>query len=394
MEFQVEAFDERVRAVGDEERRAARQAVEALARPRMTGTAGAAETEAELRRRFEELGYTVEALPFSFSTWPGRFGVPLAGAIVIAGTVGATTLLTLRRPGAAAAVLGAATILTGLGALFSRRAIAGFPLSRTTTANWLIRRPNARPRRIVVAHRDTKSQPVSTYLRTTGIALSGFSTVALLVLAGIGALERTWISVPLTIGVGTLGLIGGGLLAACVAKNESPGALDNASGLAALLGIARREQESEDVAFLVTDGEELGLAGAADAARRLPPLDGVINLDGLDDDGEFRLADRFGWPRRRGGLAPHLVAAFLASAGALGLSIDRRDLPPGVLVDHIPFARAGYPALTLLRGTARSLRRVHRPEDAPDQLTGEGAALAVALVSGALEWLRAAGTRA
>ncbi len=387
MEFRTEAFEHRITAARDEERRAAREAIEALARPRLTGTAGAADAEAELQRRFEAIGYRIERLPFSFSTWPGRFGVPAAGLVGAAGAIGASTLLLLRRPGMAAAALGVAALVAGVGALLTRRTIRGLPMGRVETSNWLVTRPGARPKYLVVAHRDSKSQWVSTYLRTAGIVLSGFSSIALLLLAGVGALDRAWIFAPLVIAVTTLAVIGDGLLIACVVGNRSPGALDNATGLAALLGIARRERGNDDVAFLVTDAEELGLAGAYDAARRLPFVHGIINLDGLDDDGDFIVAERFGWPARRC-LAPALAAAILASAGALDLHVTRRDLPPGVLVDHIPFARAGLHALTLLKGNARSLRRVHRPEDTADRLTGDGVAQTVALVSGALEVLR------
>lgn len=392
MESRTEARGQRTGAL-DPEIDAARHAIRVLARPRMTGSPGAAEVEILLRAAFEEQGYEVQELPFEFSAWPGRFGVSALGAVTLLGLGTATYALASGRPAAALVALTGVALLAGLAAAFARRAITDLPWGRVGGKNLLALRPEARPRYLIVAHRDSKSQPISTFLRIAAIVLVGFAWCALLTVAAIGSYDTTLISLPLVLSAGALGCIGGALLASSVAGNASAGALDNATGLAALLGIARRQKEHGDVAFLVTDGEELGLAGAWDAARRLPPLDGVINLDGLDDHGDFRITERIGLSQRRV-LAPHLAAALLASAASLGVAADRRDLPLGVLVDHIPFGRAGFPALTLLRGTARSLFRVHRRSDTPDRLRGVGAALTVSLVCGALDILRSRRLRA
>jgi Zn-dependent M28 family amino/carboxypeptidase len=187
--------------------------------------------------------------------------------------------------------------------------------------------------------------------------------------------------------LGSLAVVTGVILVFCYVDNRSPGALDNASGVVAALGIAARERKAGDVAFLITDAEELGLAGATAAAAGLPAVFGVINLDGLDDTGTFYVFERFGIMRKKG-LAPHLAVALLQEADALGLNADRRDLPFGIPVDHIPIVRAGVPALTVMRGTMKSLRRVHRPTDDLDHLRGDGVAKAIDLVSGALDRLR------
>lgn len=386
MESRTEARGQRTGAL-DPEIDAARHAIRVLSRPRMTGSPGAVEVEVLLRGAFEEQGYEVQELPFQFSVWPGRFGVPALGAVTLLGLGAATYALASGRPGTALIALACVALLAGLAAAFARRAITDLPWGRVEGKNLLAHRPGARPRYLIVAHRDSKSQPISTFLRITALVLVGFAWCALLTVAAIGSYDTTLISLPLVLSAGVLGGAGGALLASSVAGNASAGALDNATGLVALLGIARRQRDYGDVAFLVTDGEELGLAGAWDAARRLPPLEGVINLDGLDDYGDFRITERIG-PMQRRVLAPHLAAALLASAASLGVEAERRDLPLGIMVDHIPFGRAGFPALTLLRGTARSLFRVHRRSDTPDRLTGIGATLTVSLVCGALDLLR------
>jgi hypothetical protein len=245
--------------------------------------------------------------------------------------------------------------------------------------------PGRRPRVLVMAHRDSKSQPLPLAFRGPAIVLAVIVWIALFV----AALMHTVQPLPsgLILFAGAVGIAAGMVLIFCWVDNRSPGALDNASGVVAALGIAARERSAGDVAFLITDAEELGLAGSTAAARTLPPVVGVINLDGLDDDGTFFVLERFGLIRKRG-LAPHLAAALLEEAAELGEAADRRDLPPGIPVDHVPIVNAGTPALTIMRGTLKSLRRVHLPADNLGNLRGDGVVRTIALVSGALRRLR------
>lgn len=365
------------------ERAEAAGALSALARPRLTGSAGAAQVELELRRRLEALGYEIREIPFEFSSWPGRWGVPATGALVIAATGAAALLLVQGEAGWAALALAGAGALAYAMLRSARLAIVRLPWGRIRSANWLVHRPRARPRYIVMAHRDSKSQPLPTLGRITAGALAVGAWVLLLAVAGLTALDAAWGASFATAAAAAAGVAGGALLLLCGVGNASPGALDNASGLAALLAIARAECGRADVAFLITDGEELGLAGAEALAPHLPPVDGIINLDGLDDEGPFRIAESYGWPVRRG-VAPRLAAALLDAAAELGLTIERGGVPAGVMVDHVPFARAGHPAVTLMRGTFRSLLRVHRPTDAVSRLAGDGVAAGARLVCAAL----------
>ena len=91
---------------------------------------------------------------------------------------------------------------------------------------------------------------------------------------------------------------------------------------------------------IAVEGLQLGLAGAQAAAPHIPPVEAIINIDGLDDEGPFRIAESYGL-RRAPSLAPRLVAALLEAAGELGVPITRGAVPAGMLVDHIPFARVG-----------------------------------------------------
>ena len=348
------------------------ETIRALARPRLVGTAAARDVAEEIRHRFEALGFRTRELPFTFSTLPGRYGLPAAGTVLTATAAAAAWLVAGGRAGPAMGVLLLGLVLATL-PLAMLDAALRLPWGRLETANMLFVRD--RPRWIVMAHRDTKSQPLPTALRTAAIVLALVAWAGLAVLA-ISAWARDGSAAPgaaVWIAAGGLA-VAGTLLALSPTGNGSPGALDNASGLAALLAAA--ERTPDDVAYLVTDGEELGLAGARAAADTLPRVAGIINVDGLDDRGPIRIAESRRWRHLSGAMA----TALLNDARALGFDVVRRPLPPFVLVDHEPLARAGRPALTVLKGGWRSLLRVHRPADSPDRLDGTGAARVAAVL--------------
>jgi hypothetical protein len=385
MPFHLEDARSRLASLEPFEPGRLRDAIAALARPRLTGCDEAGAVERELRERFDGLGYEVEELPFSFSTWPGRFGMAVSGVMLaLAGAFGAW-LLVAGLPGAALLVLLVAGALAALPLLVLDTAARRVRWGRTDARNLLFRRPGARPAWIVMAHRDTKSQLVPTAVRTIAVGVGAASLLLLVLLAvlGIGAEALRFTGV--TVVAGAVLFVVGVLLALSWAANESPGALDNASGLAALLHVAA-DNDSGDLAFLITDAEELGLVGARHALDRLPPVQGVINVDGLDDHGPFLVAEGHGWSRK--GSAPQLAAALLTAATVLDFPIERRPLPRSIPVDHVPLAAAGIPALTLLKGGWHSLMRVHSPRDDADRIDGTGAAEGATLLCAAVRLLR------
>lgn len=362
-----------------------RERIRSLARPRMTGSEGASAVERELRRNFWELGYHVEEHTFSFSTWPGRFGICVAGVALAGAGGGAAGLLVAGLPGAALVVLILALAVALAPLLLLDTALARIRWGRVAARNLLFKPSGSRPAWILMAHRDTKSQLVPTLVRTVALSVGVVAWFTLLALAILWFGGEPFRSTSLTVLAGLVLFAVGALLALSFAGNESPGALDNATGLAALLEVATVCKQHGDIAFLLTDGEELGLVGARMGVSRLPPVQGVINVDGLDDHGSFFVAEGYGW--RRQGSAPQLAAALLTAAAALDLPIQRRALPRALPVDHLPVAEAGIPALTLLRGSWKSLLRVHSPTDDADRLDGSGAANGATLLSAAMRLL-------
>jgi hypothetical protein len=357
-----------------------------LARPRLTGSQGAQEVADIIHERLTQLGYEIQDHPFTFSTWPGRFAVSVAGLVFLAGTLGAAALLNMRHPGISLVILLATLLIAGTIAVLTPVVTDMFPLGRITANNMLAMRPDAVPRYIFMAHLDSKSQPVPLAFRGPAILLALLAWIAFVVFALLGVLDAVWIRGEITTILGVVSFIAGVLLLFCWTENRSPGALDNASGLATVLGLAESERARDDVAFLITDAEELGLVGARSIARKINPVFGVINIDGVDDDGPIYVLEKFGIPPRH--IAPHLVASILTAAEAKHIPAQRRNVPFGLLVDHLPIARAHLPAVTVMRGSFGSLRRVHRPTDSMDNMTGAGVEVVVNVLRDALNHLR------
>ncbi len=138
-----------------------------------------------------------------------------------------------------------------------------------------------------------------------------------------------------------------------------PGAIDNASGVAVLLEIARvwREQGYRprlNVLFAAWDAEEAGLLGSAYyVAHPRYPLQQTRAMIQLDCVGgpDQRLAVTQD--------ARNLHAALLDSAAQLGLTLGLMDYEGGS--DHASFSNAGVPAVMLIGADVIPL--IHVPTD-------------------------------
>ncbi len=275
--------------------------------------------------------------------------------------------------GRALAALGAllwlARWLTGRGALLGGALDA-------EGANLEATREDA-PRVWLVAHLDSKSQRYPLALRAAGASLTLLAWAALMAADLLAAAGHAW---PHGWWIWAVGAAGGALLALASSGNASPGAVDNASGVAAVIAAAGRLGSVMPVGVLITDAEEAGLAGAHAWARGRPP--GVaINCDTIDDRGRFMLLTS--------GRRPAALCEAAARAGlATGTPVSVRRLPPGVLTDGVALARAGWTSATLGRATVGTLLRIHTPRDSVGHLAGAGIGPAAALLEAMVRELR------
>lgn len=321
-----------------------------------------------------DLGFRTTELPFDFSAFPGRLGTPLAGAWLAVAESVAAVLATRGRPGAAAVAI---IIAAGAGMVFARwmmRGSATLPLMRERGVNLEARRGDEPPRVWLAAHVDSKSQPVPMLARAAGIALLGVMLLAGLALAAARVSDGSlWSGVVVVAWIGALPV----MLAVVGAK--SPGALDNASGVAAVLEAAAMLPREAAVGVLITDAEELGLAGAcAWVAGSQPAI--ALNCDGVDDVGWLTVMYSRGRPAA-------LVESLRRAAG--GARLRAVPMIPGVLADNVAFTAAGWRSVTLSRGRLRTLRRIHTTADDLGHLRGGGIAEAgEVLARAALELCR------
>lgn len=354
---------------------------ELAASPRPAGGSAEASARERCAEWLNSLGMEVREEHFAYSAFPGRWATPLCGAgligtFLVAGHVGSGG----SGVHALAVLISGVALVAGAGWWFARFGVLNMPFDRREGVNLTAVRHVADmaddDTPWFMAHLDSKSQPVPIAVRAAGIV----STSLVTLLAAAYALAQC---VDLVSGSLWLALTGAGVLSALpvvasTVGSRSPGALDNATGVTAVLLAAAALPREAPCRVCITSAEELGLAGARawveSRAGQMPQP--VWNVDTLDDAGSTQAM----WSRR----LPHeIVSRLRRAAEGGGHDLRVRRALPGILTDAIAAADADWPAVTISRGSARTLLRVHTPGDDTEQLTGEGAALVARLLAGA-----------
>jgi hypothetical protein len=242
----------------------------------------------------------------------------------------------------------------------SRRGVLGLGMMRTRATNLVATRgvPNV----WLVAHLDSKSQPVRMLVRVAGIIGSSAAMVVAAILAGMSLAgtsfsTQTWMVVAIAGAVMTLPVV------ASTVGSASPGAVDDASGVVTVLRSAALLPRDARVGVVLTSAEELGMAGArAFAARRERAI--ALNVDGVDDRGTLLCMVHGGGSRARDAIA--------AAGRSTGATVRFGSTIPGILTDGVALAQAGWSAVTMSRGTLATLSRIHGSGDDLRTLRGEG----------------------
>lgn len=266
-----------------------------LAVPRLVGTPGHHSVRAVLKRELAARGLTVEE--HAFSGRPAR------------------------------ALLGARNPIHGVNLIAS-------PIRPSVPPTWL------------VAHYDSKGQPISMAVR-----LLGFSCLAAAPVMAFFAPVAAAVLLTLALVIVLQNRV----------TDDSPGAVDNATGLVAALMTVDLLGGAPPVGVIFPDAEEFGLVGARALVRERAELFGqaaVVNLDGLDDAGR--------------------ATALLHRPGKVGRAIAAelrarrwRWLP--VVVDGIVLARGARECVTILKGNWTTMRIVHTSRDRAERLALAGA---------------------
>lgn len=167
-----------------------------------------------------------------------------------------------------------------------------------------------------------------------------------------------------------------------------PGADDNASGVAALLAVARRlagdggAGPARSVLFAAFAGEEDGLQGSAWLARHLPlPADSLVAMLNLDTVGRLREGRLYVGGAGTAAAFPGLLAE-LGGAHGLTLELGRGGWDAS---DHVSFQALGVPVLFLMTGPHADY---HTPRDDWPRLAAGGLARVAGFAADLLAALR------
>ena len=313
------------------------------AEPRAVGSPANHAARQYCADHLRSLGFNVTERPFEFSALPGRYAAQIIGSLALLGFIASRFLFAPWFGELTAALV---LILTyWFGSRFATRE----PWFREKGVN--LEASRGQPKVWLVAHIDSKSQPIPTLVRSIGVVL----------LAG-GLTLQFMLRWPADFFAYYMGIAGGIILLAAAVGSRSFGAADNASGVAAVLDAAALVPADRSFGVLITDAEELALAGAtAWAAGREKGI--AINCDTVDDTGRFAVF-QYGLVTRPVDEAAILAVKHVDDRPRLGKA------PIGVLTDSNAFHRAGWPTVTLARGTIRTLSRIHTRRDSLNHLRG------------------------
>jgi hypothetical protein len=339
----------------------------ALAVPRLTGSAGNAAAREYLKRELTGHGMIVDEQRFAASDAPLRRATAAAELAAFAALFFAIGVLAAdpwRGLRLAAVPLALLALLPLIGRARGRAPLWG--------VNLVGRRAAAVPRTWLAAHYDSKGQRISMATRLLGFAALALQVPAAVALAGFVAsgARGPWLGLLVL-----PALCGGAVLSRAGLRNDSPGAVDNASGVLAALEALDRLPATASVGVLFLDAEELGLQGARALARAQPELlrgATIVNFDGIDDRGTT-----LALTHRSGPLADQLARA----TGAVRV----RWLP--VLVDGIALAPTSRECVTVMRGSWGTMTRVHTTRDVAEDVALDGVRHVASVVAEAMRTL-------
>jgi hypothetical protein len=229
-----------------------------------------------------------------------------------------------------------------------------------------------RTRIFLVAHYDSKSQRYPLTLRMA-LFVVGIGGGVLCASLALGSFLYPALGIA-AVGIGSLAFMAGVPLLFLDQGNESPGAIDNASGVGVVLHLAEllsRHPElagSCEVAFLITSAEEFATLGALAFVHQ-----NEATLRGNSNAGRLYVLN-FDGPGVNGGLYwvgaganaepdsdPSLAFLVRQACAQLGYPLGRFTLP-GALFDHMPFYARGFDAGTVI-AIAPGSRWVHTRQD-------------------------------
>ncbi len=348
---------------------------------RLAGTPGEIEARAYIHEVGKDTGVAFQDEEFSYSTAPLKLALPATclaiGAISAAGSL--AYLMSTRL----VIVLGVALLaVIYLGFKWSGAFEKFASKGSGRSSNIVGKIEGAEPTGAVLisAHYDSKSQLMPVALRAS-LFMLGFATAILLglFLVTTGILATTGHSSLGSRVVFYVSLLPSLLMFALIFNatgNRSPGAMDNASGVAVILEVARviaeRPLERFDLIVAAFGAEEFGLCGSIsyllaheEELRRRPFY--MLNFDmPFSRSGNLMVNTGFELPPVR---TSKMLNGLVRSVGKrMGLRVRGVYMPIGAAADHVPWVKHGFEAT----GLTCAMTRIHSTGDSIDRVNREG----------------------
>jgi len=371
-------------------------------RPRKVGTREEKQVAQEIAIKLEEIGYVVDVQDFRFSTAFDRFLVVeiLGGLLMISGSIllaGINRWFTLIPTGLLIILL---LLINPINRFVRRNSFD--PVAEGGSPTWSkacwkfgdhyrvknivatlpsFEAGEHHPHLYLVAHYDSKSQYIPLIIRITLFVLLIVGSIIFAVFSLLNYLTGTLTMMVIVSGV--LVICWGLPLMFLGSGDDSPGAIDNASGVGLVLHLAEIIANHPELnrklglTVLLTSAEELGVMGALAYVQQNDIfLHGrveqgglcVLNFDGIGVDGKLYMVGREPNPTQANRTDLHHLVK--QSAAEFGIPLGRFFLP-GAMFDHIPFAEEGYDALSLI-AVGKGSGSIHTAGDSPEKLHIKG----------------------
>lgn len=235
---------------------------------------------------------------------------------------------------------------------------------------------------IISAHTDSKSQSITTITRVKLFKRSFKLFSILLILFIFGSIMDFigigWIHPFLnvvTMCMSIIVIIFTIILFLNRSLNNSPGALDNASGMACVFELAKYFKDNPldrfNLYFMQFGVEEFGQQGARkfvlnrlNQFKRKRTFNFNLDMVGETRDVEVPLLESIGFKRRQ--VDPLMQKFIEESASELGFKLNRLNLPIGAHTDRMAFTKYGFNGIDFASQNAGQW--THSPNDTPDKV--------------------------
>ncbi len=347
----------------------AEEVVSLISFPRLVGSEGSSKAVEIIVSKFKDIGINLDKEPFQatkfWTTTATQGGTLLAFILTVL-----MLSLSIIAPEWNLLIIG---VILGL-ALWGLNKMAGGELkligTPIDTENLLAKIPAENEKKgviLLMGHHDSKSQVLTTIQRSAAFTIGGLSILIIVLLYLVqGILSLVGNPIPSWLLI--LSHVFAGLIMLCTlaltfnaTQNKSPGALDNASSVAALYMLGKYFSQyplkNHEIWLLITGAEEVGMLGAHEFAKvHGDELDKettiCLNYDMIGRKGcPVEVMETEGFPKpkpvskRLNGLARKL-------SQDLGYDFNGFYLPTGAATDRFVIAKLGIDAMDFVNQKA------------------------------------------